>query len=279
MQTFRPTPIAERLAATAALVAALAALAGFVPGLYRDPQVVVAQSHGQDLANLVGVLVFALGLAAWARGSLRGRLIAIGALGYLFYSYVAFAFLVVLNPATVLYIAVLGFAGWSFAFGFAAVDDGDVEAAVDGHLARRATGVFLIALGLLFGATWLGQIAGSVTSGHLPADLVQFGWPMNPYFVLDLGFLLPLMALAGIRLLTNRPGGARLAVPLLVFAPLMALSILLTIVFGAADGQALEPSVLVMFGLVAVLAAMLAGLALDPRPRHPASPLFGSRPA
>lgn len=64
-----------------------------------------------------------------------------------------------------------------------------------------------------------------MTSGHLPADLVQFGWPMNPYFVLDLGFVLALMALAGIRLLSSRPGGVRLVVPLLVFAPLMALSL------------------------------------------------------
>jgi hypothetical protein len=279
MSTPRQLPIAAGLAAIAGLVAAVAALAGFVPGLYRDPTVVVAQSHGQDLANLVGVLVLACGLSAWARGSLRGRLIAIGALGYLFYSYVAFAFLIVLNPATVLYIAVLGFAGWSFALGLAATDDRDVETAVVGHLARRATGVFFIVLALLFAADWLGQIVGSVTSGRLPADLAQFGWPMNPYFVLDLGFLLPLMALAGVRLLTSHPGGMRLAVPLLVFAPLMALSILLTIVFGAADGQALEPSVLVMFGVVTVLGATLAGLALDPRPRHPASVALGPRPA
>jgi hypothetical protein len=47
----------------------------------------------------------------------------------------------------------------------------------------------------------------------------------EPYFVLDLGFVLPLMALAGIRLLTSLPAPVRLAVPLLVFAPLMARSI------------------------------------------------------
>lgn len=73
MPIFRQLPIAERLAALAGPVAAVAALPGFVPGLYRDPKVVVAQSHGQNLANLVGVLVLALGLAAWARGPLRGR--------------------------------------------------------------------------------------------------------------------------------------------------------------------------------------------------------------
>ena len=71
----------------------------------------MSQAHGLDLANLLGVLVLGLGLAASERGSVRGRLIAIGALGYLVYTYVAYAFLIVLNPATILYIAALAFAG------------------------------------------------------------------------------------------------------------------------------------------------------------------------
>jgi hypothetical protein len=32
-------------------------LAGFIPGLYRDPKVIVEQSHGYDLGNFVAVLV------------------------------------------------------------------------------------------------------------------------------------------------------------------------------------------------------------------------------
>src|SRR5262249_24439513 len=59
----------EYLAALAGLAAALAALAGFIPGLYRDPPVVVAQSHGYDVGNLVVVVVLELGLALSRRGS------------------------------------------------------------------------------------------------------------------------------------------------------------------------------------------------------------------
>ena len=36
---------------------------------------------------------------------------------------------------------------------------------------------------------------------------------MNPVYVLDLGFVLPLMGLASVRLLARRPAGVRLAVP------------------------------------------------------------------
>ena len=101
---------------------------------------------------------------------------------------------------------------------------------------------------------------------------------MNPVYVLDLGFVLPLMVLAGVRLLAGRPGGFRLTVPLLVFLPLLALSILGMAVSGAADGQALEPVVLAIFAAVALVSTALAWLALDPRPRGATDTTAGYAP-
>jgi hypothetical protein len=260
--------IPERLAALAGLAATIASLAGFVPGLYRDPRVVVAQSHGYDAGNLFAVIVLGLALRASARGSLRGRLLAIGALGCLVYSYVTYAFVIVLNPATLLYIAVLAFGGWSFAAGLASVDERQTESTVGLHVPRRTTAIFLLLVAVVFAFNWLGQIVGSVTSGQLPPELRAAGWPMNPVYVLDLGFVLPLMGLASVRLLARRPAGVRLAVPLLVFLPLLALSILAMAVSGAADRQALEPVVLAIFAAVALVSTALAWFALDPRPRN-----------
>lgn len=66
------------------------------------------------VGNLIAVVALWVALSRSAYGSMRGRLIAIGALGCLVYSYLTYAFLIVLNPATVLYIAVLGLGMWSF---------------------------------------------------------------------------------------------------------------------------------------------------------------------
>src|ERR1700687_1360585 len=132
MKTLRAFSISERLAVMAGMVAALAALAGFMPGVYRDPNVVIAQSHGFDIGNLIAVVILGLGLTWSARGSVRGRLVAIGALGYLLYSFVTYAFLIVLNAATVLYIAVLGFGGWYFITGFARIDDHEADGLAGG---------------------------------------------------------------------------------------------------------------------------------------------------
>ena len=122
MKTIRALTLSERLAALAGIVAAIASIAGFIPGLYRDRPVIIAQSHGFDLGNLIAVVILGIGVAWSARGSARGRVVTIGALGYLLYSYVTYAFVIVLNPATLLYIAVLGLGGWSFFTGLARLD-------------------------------------------------------------------------------------------------------------------------------------------------------------
>jgi hypothetical protein len=268
MKTLRALSVSERLALIAGIAAATASLAGFIPGVYRDPQVVIAQSHGFDIGNLIAVLILGVGIAWSSRGSVRGRLVAIGALGYLIYSFVTYAFLIVLNAATVLYIAVLGFGVWSFITGFAAVDHREADQLAAGHAYQRLTAGFMFLIGALFAMTWLREIAGSVVSGQLPAALSAAGWPMNPVYVLDLGFVIPLVMLGALRLLRGQPGGARLAVPFLIFLPLLSISILLMTVFMAIDGQPLVIPLLVVFVAALAMSAALAWVALRTR-RHP----------
>jgi hypothetical protein len=254
----------EALAGSAGLAAAIASLAGFVPGLYRDPAVVIAQLHGYDVGNLIAVAFLAPGLAWSVRGSVRGRLVLVGALACLAYSYVTYAFLIVLNPMTVLYIAVLALAGWSVATGLLhfngeAVGRGEVP-----RILGQGTGAFLLALAVVFAANWLRQIAGSVVSGHLPADLAAAGWPMNPVWVLDLGFVLPLMGLGGVLLLRRRAGGVPFAIVLLVFLPLLSVTILSMSM--AMAGQAVDPTPVAIFGAIAVAGAGLSVAWLRGRP-------------
>lgn len=264
-KTIERRSLAEVLAAIAGLAATLASLAGFIPGLYRDPKLVVDQSHGYDVGNLVVVLVLELGLACSARGSLRGRLTAVGALGCLLYSFITYAFVIVLNPATLLYIAVVAFGGWSFVAGLARADDVEVERLVERQLARRTTIGFLVILALLFGLNWLSQIAGSVLSGNLPPDLAASGWPMNPVYVLDLGFVLPLAMIAATRLARREPGGARIAVSFLVFDALLSVTILLMATTATVAGQPFPAPMIAIFVAVLITSTVLAGRALMPR--------------
>ena len=265
MKTLRALSVSERLAALAGVAAALASIAGFISGVYRDRRIVIAQSRGFDIGDLIAVLILGLALTWSARGSVRGRLVATGALGYLIYSFVTYAFLIVLNAATVLYIAVLGFGVWSFITGFAAVDDEEADHLATSRLYQKLTAGFMLAIAALFALTWLREIGGSVVSGQLPAGLAAAGWPMNPVYVLDLGFVVPLVVLGGLRLLRGKPGGARLAVPFLVFLSLLSISVLLMTVFMAIDGQPLSMPLVAIFGVALAVSAGLAWIALRTR--------------
>lgn len=247
----------EGLAGLAALTAAFASIAGFIPGLYRDRPVVIPQSHGYDVGNLIAATVLVLGLVWSARGSVRGRLVAIGALGCLAYSYVTYAFVIVLNPVTLLYVAVLSLAAWSIVTGLLRVDGEQLEQRADAPVLRRATGVFMIALVVIFAVNWLRQIGAAVIGGHLPADLAANGWPMNPVWVLDLGFALPLTALGGVWLLQRRPGAVLIAVAVLTFMLLLSATILSMAAGMTLAGETLDLALVGIFGSVAVISAIL----------------------
>jgi hypothetical protein len=266
----RKLSTSEWLAALAGVIAAVASLLGFVPGLYRDRRALVMQSHGQDVGTLVIALpILALALWAISRGSMRGRLVALGVLGYLFYTYAIFAFDAILNPATPLYIAVVGLAVWSFAGSMPRIAEAEVEATVGDHLRRRPSGIFLLAIAVIFALLWLGQIGSAAITGQQPQALRDSGWPTSPIYVLDLAFLIPLSAVTGIRLLTGRPGALRYAVPLLVFIPVLTLGVLSITVFAALDGQPFDFVQAGIFVVTTVVAGLLAWLALNRRQRRP----------
>ena len=253
-----PFTLSEVLAAGAGLAAVIASLAGFIPGLYRDRAVVIPQTHGYDVGNLVAAAVLGIGLLWSARGSARGRLLAIGALACLVYSYVTYAFLIVLNPATLLYVVVLSLAVWSVAAGLLSFDASELEAALGRPLLRRATSAFLFAVVVLFAVNWLRQIGAALMSGHLPSDLAANGWPMNPVWVEDLGFALPLMGLGGVWLFMRRKGGVEIALAMLVFMPLLAVTILSMAASMAISGQTLDMALVGIFGTLAVVSTAFA---------------------
>ncbi|MBJ7610783.1 MAG: hypothetical protein JF924_00535 [Candidatus Dormibacteraeota bacterium] len=191
----------------------------------------------------------------------------LGALGYLLYPYAIFAFDAVLNPATPLYIAVVGLAVWSFALSMPRIAEIEVEATVGDRVWRRASSVFRLVIAGIFALLWLSQIARAAITGQQPQALRDSGWPTSPIYVLDLALLVPLCVVIGIRLLARRPGALRFAVPLLVFIPILALGVLSITAFVALDGQPFGFVEGGLFAVSTVVGGVLAWLALDPRPR------------
>ncbi len=251
----------DRLAAGATVLAAIAAVIGLVTDVYRDVPAMVDQARAADVATLlVAVPALAIGLAAARRGSVRGRLVVAGSVGYLAYTYAIYAFQAVVSPATPLHIGILGLAAWALVLGWPilAQDAGGVG----NGLPRRTTAVFLALVVLLFGGLWLGQISGSVATGELPPSVAELALPTSAVYALDLAFALPVLALAAGLLIRHPRAGLPLALAGLVFSVEMALSILGIFVIEALQAEPIDPSVPIGFAAIAAIAAVLAGMGL-----------------
>jgi hypothetical protein len=71
----------------------------------------------------------------------------------------------------------------------------------------RVIGAYLLVLAALFLAVWIRQIVLAILANTPPPGVREANRPINPTHVLDLGFLLPLCAVAGILLWRGRPWG------------------------------------------------------------------------
>ena len=265
----------DRLAYVALVLAAIAAAAGLlVSGLYRDTAEMVREARAADLVT-IALAVPALGLGLWrARsGSLGGRCIALGALGYLAYSYAIYSFSVVINPLTPVHIAILGLATWALVLTVARPDEAILQRSSAIRLQRRTAGGFLIVVAALFGLLWLGQIAAAITSGTLPASIADLGLPTNAVYALDLAFALPILVTAGAWLLRRDPRGPATALAAVAFIVLMGSSVLAIFAMDAAAGVALEAVPCVIFALVTGSALLLIVRGLWPEvPARTTSP-------
>ncbi|RPI78192.1 MAG: hypothetical protein EHM41_26045, partial [Chloroflexi bacterium] len=145
------------LTAPICVLLAIAAGSGvFIKWLYRDAPGLVAQAIGQDLVSLVVVLPVLIITAILARrGSVRARLIWLGGIAYLVYTYTSFAFAIKYNPLFLVYIALLGCSLYALISGLATLNLVGGKACFAGTTPTRAVSIFIVVLASLFYFLWL----------------------------------------------------------------------------------------------------------------------------
>jgi hypothetical protein len=260
------------LAWLATALSAIASAAGLFTQTYRDVPAMVDQARGTDLATLLVAVPLLVG-ALWRsrRPSPRAGMVVAGGLGYLVYTYAIYAFQVIVNALTPVHIAIVGLAAWALAIGMPDLLRGAAAVAAR-RLPRRTTAGFLMLIVTLFAGLWLSQIGQAIATGSLPAAVAELHVPTSAVYTLDLAFVLPVFVVAAVLLVRGSVLAAGVALGSLVFSVLMALSILGLFAMQAARGTLSDPSLPIGFAAIAVVAALLAGLALSPwRGREPAA--------
>lgn len=269
------------LSVATAILAAVASAAGLaVPGFYhRDPAPLQAQGMGQDAVTLLLVVPLLLG-SAWlaARGSARAHVAMAGALLYMAYTYATYAFGVRFNALFLVYVAILGASTYALLLAVARLPLAAVTDATWRRMPRRSLAAFFLVTAPVFAALWLMDVVPALLSGGVPQAALEAQTPTSFVHVLDLAFILPLLAVTGALLLARRPLGAMLGGIMAVKAATIALAVLSMGAFSLAEGQPLNAPVAAAMGVVALLSLGLgwrtfAALGPPAPPRRRAGPM------
>lgn len=183
---------------------------------------VVAEGVGWDWFTLVVAAPALLVATPWvARGSLRGRLFALGLLAYAFYQYLMYAVTWAFGPLFPLFVALYAGSLATAVWVISTIPIAGLPAAFGARFPRRSMSVVSIGTGIMLVVMWTGRIV----AGLRGEDEVLYGMTTLTVQALDLGLIVPLCMWTGAALLRGRPIGHLLAPVLAVKGVAMAAAI------------------------------------------------------
>lgn len=256
-------PSRSETGATVALLLLAVGASGL--GLFRDGHYVesgfeLLRLQAQDAVVLVlGVPVLAVGLRLASRGSLRGRLIWLGSLAFMAYMWTHYAFVVSYNDFFLGYVALFALSVFTLLSGVVRTDANRIYESLHGEISTRLYVGFLgvAAAGLTF--MWLFDIVPALLVGELPSGIAQLGPEAAHTYVIDLGILVPSLAITTFWLHSSRPWGYVCAGVLLVFVALVAPTLTAITVVDLQEGIGISIPILIGTIVPPLVGLFLAG--------------------
>lgn len=190
---------------------------------YNDPAALLPRLYAQDaVILLVAVPTLAIGLRYAMRGSLRGRVVWLGALAFMTYVWASIAGQVSFNEFFLGYVVLFALSLFTLIRGTVNADAAAIRRTLDGELSSRLYAGFLalVAVGLAF--LWLSEIVPATLAGTAPLILEELGPQAAHTYLLDLGVVVPALAITAVRLRQERTWSYVFTGVLLVMATILA---------------------------------------------------------
>ena len=176
---------------------------------YWDTVSSAAQMQANDLVALVvGLPLLAVSYWLTWRGSLRGRLLLAGTLGFILYTYITMCFGAAYNRLFLVYVALFSLSLFAFILSMMSFDLKTLPQYFSEHLPRRGIAALLFFAGAFLLLAWLGRIVPTLLQEQVPALENTTSMFIQ---VMDLGIVVPLCILSGILLLRRSAWGYLLA--------------------------------------------------------------------
>lgn len=231
-------------------------------GLYRyDTVSYSAQEVGQDIVTLlIGLPLLIAGILLARKGSLRGRLLLVGMLGYFLYTYASMCFLTAFNQLFLVYVALFSLALYGFILALSGLDPDEIKRRVTDRFPRRTIATYFFTVAAFLALAWLKLVVPPMLRGTPPAGLESAITMVIQ--ALDLGVIVPAAALTAVLLLQRRPWGYALSSVVLLKILTMGTALISMIVMQIKAGVAIDPVVSGFFALISLSGIVLAVLTL-----------------
>jgi hypothetical protein len=197
--------------------------------------------RGTDAVTLfVCIPLLVVALLLYRRGSPRGGLLLVGALGYFVYDSASVVLGVAYNNLFLLYVAFFSASLFAFILAFTAIDRQELAARLSQSrgLPRRGIAILMFVTGLALLFAWLGDILGPLFQGGVP-EIASYTTEVT--YAFDLGIIAPLSILTGILILRCAPMGYLLSALMLVVLSIVGLMVASQTVFQMLAGISLTP--------------------------------------
>lgn len=227
---------------------------------YYDTVSMATQQQGNDLVTLLVGLPL-LGISTWLafRGSLRGRLLLTGTLGFFLYTYMSMSMLTAYNALFLVYVALFSLSLYAFFLCMLSFDLQDLQEHFSTHLPHGWIAGLLFLVGGFLLLAWLGRVIPPLLQGQTP---VLENTTTLVIQAMDLGLIVPLAILSGILLLRRSPWGYLLASVVLLKGVTLGLAVSTMSVLMALRGTPENLSLMVPFLLITLMNIFMAVILL-----------------
>lgn len=195
--------------------------------------------------------------SCWAatRGSFRGHLLWLGIVAYCVYQY-AYVFAHRWDQMFPVHLLLFSLSSFTLVVGLVQISWSDVPGRFDAGQPRRGTAWFLWVLAAGLGLMETLQMIVALISGEPPEIIELTAHPTSPVYILDLGFVVPLMIAAGLWLRWGRSWGHVAAPIMLLKGVMVGLGLLAANLFAVLNGSPADGPLNILWALIGLGSAV-----------------------
>ena len=228
-------------------------------GLYKDMSAEVApQGIAQDYVTLfIAIPLLILSFFKAREGSLKGRYLFAGTLGYFLVTYLFYTVMGMYNVMFLTYVILMGASFYSFILIILSFDTNALQNAFKPSTPVKITGGFLVFNSIVIGLMWLSIVIPPLLDGTvIPLQVEHYTTLIVQG--LDLGILLPAGLISGVLLIRKKPSGYLSAPVFFVFLSLLMTALSAKIIAMKTLGYNVVPAIFIIpaFNVITIICCL-----------------------